>query len=1369
MKRADRSAVPLPARVGRALVLSAVALASSLPGCGHDIESPAIKAQAVDPGLVCVEQLTTKVSLTGDGFTPMPSKALEQAQELILPRVDLALTTALDGSSASGAVITVPDDPQKTAESQVHWVSEGLMWFNVTPGLIAPPGLYDVVVTNPDGEQMATFTGGLLAVPRPTLAAPVPDLLCDAEEDQTVTLQGMDILQVGDQLPAVQMGDTSFTATAVDGCRDLPGNSSTRQVKSCTSATFVIPKGTFEPGAYDVTLTNPEPASCVSSDPITIVVVPPPAVASIAPDLVCDAQGDQAMTVTGAGFLQVGSTLPTVNLGGMDFTPASIGGCSPVDGTFAEGMVQSCTTLAFTIPQGSFPEGDYAVVVKNPDPAGCVSLETVNLHVAPPPILSSVTPVGICDAQGNQTIDIDGMDFLQVGAALPTVTIGATAFTPTMATGCVPVPGMFTEGMVAECTGLVLTVPQGTFAKGTYPIVVQNPDPAGCVSMETVELTVNDPPTVNNTTPATICQGGGTINVNGQDFLPGASVTLQSGGAVASTSAGTLVNAAGTQITATFGATGVPGNVYDVVVDNGDGCSDAPPHQQITVVTGPVAFFADPEIVFNGINTRVTIYVTTLMAPLPANAVTIVPAGMTSPVTALDYNTVPNHPNRVQAVVPQGTAPGAYDLQVNDATGCATILPNAITVTSTLSVGLKSVIPPFGYTGAETAVTVLRDTAAPMGMTAPFVATPRLFLNPTNPQPTDIAIQVQSVSFVDADTLTAVVPKNQPAHAYDLIAVNPDGTVGYLADAFTVQSVPPPTVGAVTPSSIVATAGQAVVVSGKNFSGSTISVSCQSGGATVKPPVTSAAESCAGSSCTQGATIDAGALAAGAVCVLRVTNADGSYFDYSAIGVTNSSLNLSVPMAGTNLQVGRRALVAAAGDATTSARFVYAVGGDGGASMAASPFASTEFATVDLFGKMGAWALQPASTLNTARAFAGSATIGRYIYVFGGTDGTNALASAERAMILNPSEVPALDIDDLVPAATGLDAGYWLYRVSATFSAADPENPGGESLPSDEFIVKVPALAGKKIQVVLAWQAPVDALGAPLPNVAGYNVYRTPMVNGASGTEVLLAAVTGTTLKYTDDGSATPGTQTPLPLGSTGKWAQLPAMGTPRIGPAGAAVVDPADPSTMYVYALQGKSGATTAVNTYEFLTVTVQPNGHQALGAAWTAGTNNASASRWQHGAWVVDGSVQANYAGQSWIFAGGGLTGAGATSKVVDAAQVQAGGQLGAWNDAGVSDFTSVPAGFGVCASNQQLFFFGGLGASPSNGARSAPLFNNNNPAQELPPPQLGTGAWNSGIMLTTPRYLLGSAVQSAFIFLIAGQTNVSAASNTTELVIW
>ena len=55
--------------------------------------------------------------------------------------------------------------------------------------------------------------------------------------------------------------------------------------------------------------------------------------------------------------------------------------------------------------------------------------------------------------------------------------------------------------------------------------------------------------------------------------------------------------------------------------------------------------------------------------------------------------------------------------------------------------------------------------------------------------------------------------------------------------------------------------------------------------------------------------------------------------------------------------------------------------------------------------------------------------------------------------------------------------------------------------------------------------------------------------------------------------------------------------------------------------------------------------------------------------------------------------------------------------------------------------------------------------------PVPELRQNSWNNeGLSLTTPRYRLASAVQSAFIFLIGGQTDdADSVTQSTELVVW
>ncbi len=211
----------------------------------------------------------------------------------------------------------------------------------------------------------------------------------------------------------------------------------------------------------------------------------------------------------------------------------------------------------------------------------------------------------------------------------------------------------------------------------------------------------------------------------------------------------------------------------------------------------------------------------------------------------------------------------------------------------------------------------------------------------------------------------------------------------------------------------------------------------------------------------------------------------------------------------------------------------------------------------------------------------------------------------------------------------------------------------------------------------------------------------------------------------------------------------------------GARRCDPASPSKAYFYSLLGVGTSGPALTTYEYLTLTLQPNGHQTAGA-WATGASQVAQGRWQLGAWVADSTVSsAIAAGSTYVFLGGGLDASGAAANAVDAGKIGAGGDLGTIS-ATPKDFTSNSAGYGVCAANGQLFTFGGAGGAPSGGARSASLI--------APPPTLAASSWNSeGLSLVSSRYLMGSSVQSAFIFLVGGQTSTSAASTSTELVIW
>lgn len=1494
-----------------------------LSGCGHETDSPALTAGPAsagagqkgpaDPDIVCVDQKST-ITLTGDGFTPMPSMTLQSKTELILPGVVLTRTEDVTGAPSSASGVTVPDSPASPATSQVHWTSEQQMGFDLTPGLITP-GLYDITVTNPDGTHSARFPGAFAGVPKPTLTKLSPDILCDQEDDQTVTLTGTTFLSIGGKLPVAHVGGKDIAITAVDGCVAVAGNHSAGAVKECTSATFTITKGTFPPGPIDVTLTNPKTADCTTSEKLTIMVVPPPSVTKVVPDLLCDADGNETVTLQGSGFLQIGTTLPVVAVGSQMIHATMVSGCTPVAGNFAEGAVNTCTSLTLPVAKGLFPPGTDTIVVTNPPPANCKSLETAVITILPPPAVTSVVQDLLCDAQGPVSMTITGTGFLQIGTALPTVTTGSKTYTPTVA-NCTPVPGQhnetpvtscttlkftvamgdlppgndqvvvknpapadctstdpvyfyvapppsistmasvqicdaqgmptvtvnsasttgdfltvttggtttyptvtinttppqvytatgasgctpvaltkgtFTEGTVNECTSLSFNVPTSALPAASYNVTVTNPAPAACTGTGDNELVVVPPPTVSSVTPASVCIGGGKVTINGAGFIPTPGVTFTD---VTTVNPSNDFSGTGTQVvSSTQLTTSVPsgvGNVgdsYDVTVTDNppNGCHDAVPHQQIKVIAGPILYFVDPNVVYNGINTATTLYVTAIQGGASAVTVALTPQGGGTTLTfgsgagAIGpVNSVPGYPNRVQIVIPKTSAPGAYDVSFTDALGCPSILTGGLTITNTTTITLKNVVPPFGTPTTQTPITIFRDTTAAAPNNTAFKATPRAFLNPHNAGPTNTAIQLTSVSFTDGATLTGIVPAGQAVGPYDLIVINPGpgNEVGILADAFTIVTNPPPTITSVAPSSIINTTGQGLVVTGTDFrAGALVSFSAcaDAMGAplAVSVSVATGAVTCNSGVCTANATVDGTPLAPGDSCVVRVANADGTYADYSAVGVTGTSLNLQQPRPGSKMTTGRRALVSAAANATSAAKFVYAIGGDDAVHTTA-PFSSVEAAPVDFFGNEGAWALQSYS-LQTARSFAGVTQIGRYVYVCGGTDGTNYLATCERAMVLDPNEAPNLSVQDIVVSTqTGLAAGYWFYRVSALYADTDPDNPGGQSLPSDEVIIQVPSLGKLKVQIELSWTAPADSLGAPLPNVLSYNVYRTPVVNGISGQEVLLANVDATT--FTDDGTDVPGTATPLPLGSTGRWAGqpvgIPSMSVARGGLGMTWGQDPSNPSVYYAYAFFGVKGTVAAPAgnaTYDYLPITLEANGHQTVAGAWSTGASTTASPRWQIGGYHVDASVDSQITSNAnFIYIGGGIAPTGGSVGTVEAGTVNAGGDLGTLvvgsGGGVVRNFSAQINGYGAATGANQLFTFGGKGGGPTTASTSATL--------KSTQPGLNAGAWNANpLNLLDPLIYMGSAQQSGFLFLVGGETSVgppATATTDTEIVV-
>jgi hypothetical protein len=668
-----------------------------------------------------------------------------------------------------------------------------------------------------------------------------------------------------------------------------------------------------------------------------------------------------------------------------------------------------------------------------------------------------------------------------------------------------------------------------------------------------------------------------------------------------------------------------------------------------------------------------------------------------------------------------------------------------------VTLALGAVSPAQGWTGSADPVSITAASGAT------FSPVPRVYLNPSSGSSSSTAAALGAVALVDATDLTALVPAGLPVGAYDVIVVSPDGRVGVLAGAYEVLQDPPPAIASLSPGALPNGATQAFTILGTNFRSPTVTLSCAdaSGAATTAPAVTVAASTATSIS----ASVSASGTTA-AECAVTVTNADGSSGTYAALVFTNPSQNLYAPIAGPALATARRAPVALGGDATATARFLHVVGGDDGAGNA---YDTVESAPLSLLGAPGAYATQRTRLVN-ARAFAGGALVGRYLYVAGGSNGGTALATVERAAVLDPADRGQLaNVVLALDRAGGVGPGLWYYRVAAVLDGTDPVNPGGENLPSDPFPVQLPALTGAKLDVVLSWTA--------VPHAARYRVYRSPAAGAAVGAEQVIAEVSAPATTFTDTGVSTPiSTDSPLPVGSLGAWTVLPAhLSTPREGPGVAWAADPSDPTKAYLYVAGGRNDASTALASIELLTITIAADGTQTVAPSFTAATSSLSQARWQLGAAPATAALSPRIpGGATYLYALSGLTAAGTVVPSVEAALVQAGGQLTPFS----SQAQLHRAGYGAAVAGDFVFAFGGLQGAPDTGIDSAEICGTGvSGCAGLTAPALLN--WNAeGIAMSPARVLPGTTLSGAFIYVVGGESAVGTPPTltaSTQYFLW
>ncbi len=1268
--------------------------------------APPPSLSGVAPQPICTAQGDNPITLIGEGFLTIDGQG---------PTVTIGESTYESAASDCEPVVGPAADVQTCLTLEV----------TVPAGDLPESGVYEVSVTNPDPAGCTTVEAiTLTVVPPPTVAGVEPDFLCAETREARVTIRGEGFLDLSGALPAVRIGDQEATVEGVDGCQEVAG---VQGARTCATLTATIAAG-LQAGSYEVTVINPAPAGCASEQAVSLLALEAPSVASMEPALFCTSLGDTSVTVSGAGLFVVDGALPEVLLGDQAFPGEAVGGCEAVEGPSA--VVQRCTSVTATIPEGALPVDVYAVGLRNPAPVGCQSQDepAVQAIVAGGPRVLDQRPPALCRGQFDGALTLEGVGFFQIDGALPSVVLnGLEDATVTAIDGCETVSGF--DG-VEICTSLSVEVPLA-LRDQDLTVAVTNPAPVDCET-STLELRIEEPPVIDDAQPRKICDTGGSLTLTGRHFVDGMSVELDG------VAAETVEVISDTEAVATWTAALEPG-LRELVATTPNGCFGVFP-TLIRVTSGPVVFFVDPPVLFNGLSVQVTIYLGNLFG---GSVERVFLTDSQAQDFELDFVFDPQTPNRLQAVVPSGLAAGLYDVTLIDEVGCDGTTEDLVRITDTVRISMDSVTPPFGWTEANTSIRVKTADPIPNGEVG-FLPTPRVYINPSNPVPGDVATELRATILVNTTELSGVVRAGLPPGTYDAIAVNPDGTVGVLQGAFTVTAEPPPVVLTVTPGSWETNnTALAVTVIGESFRDADVTALCKdSGGAILpSPPI----QTTTLDPQTLRLSVNTGTLSHLSVCILRVTNDDGTFEEFSPVTVTNPAGNFVAFRAGPALGTPRRSPATFSGTPSRLTRLLYAVGGDSGA--LAGALNTGEYAQLDGFGEPGPWTPLPDSR-PAPRPRAHAARIDDFVYLAGGHDGTQAVNSVLRAQILDPLAVPVInDLDfEFLDEGQGLETGVYIYRVSAILSGDADANPDGETLPSEPQPVFVPALA-QGVSAIIEW--------TEIPDAVAYRVYRSPLPDLAFGAETLLAELPADTTAFIDDGTDVPGVDTPLPIGALGRWHTVATLTTARFDHGVAVSPDPADPSLQHIILAGGDTGQGLTASI-EIVSVRVHGPADQRVVNAQSL-PNGLAQSRTGLEI-VVASSSNASLLGPGvvklYVLSGAGA--GNATLTDVTVASILPGGLPG--------PFTSTEAlrpfrrGYAAAAANNALVAVGGQGGDPSSTGASTDLLSNG---------QLDN--WNSlGNTNLTARVNMGRAVFVGFFYLIGGRTELNAASNTMDFSV-
>ena len=275
-------------------------------------------------------------------------------------------------------------DAENLAVSNITFVSNKTLNFRVSIPTTARPGMYDLNITNPDGKyQKYKQTFVVMPIPPPNITGFTPDN-CIAGSLVPVTITGQYFRIGGSETVTISQGSKTYTLQ----------NQSVSIGK--ITGIFSLPVDT-PAGSWNITVINPDRQQNTIIGGLTIKLLPPPEVLSIAPN-----HGGMntpvLVTISGSNFL----SNATVSLVRKD---------KALPGDKVSVVSNNSLTCVVSVPD-TFVEGMWDVSVTNPDgQSGWMKNAYLSGDPASPFSLDISPSWGV---QGtNREVNISGMAFLE--------------------------------------------------------------------------------------------------------------------------------------------------------------------------------------------------------------------------------------------------------------------------------------------------------------------------------------------------------------------------------------------------------------------------------------------------------------------------------------------------------------------------------------------------------------------------------------------------------------------------------------------------------------------------------------------------------------------------------------------------------------------------------------------------------------------------------------------------------------------------------------------------------------------------------------------------------------------------------------------